>query len=134
MRSESLPGVDYVASASARQSTQARPLESAVEILPDSGYRHRLPCRLARLAARAGDGEAAQAWLEPCNERADGLPIANEHEVEVDTRQRVMVPHQRSAEPGIYPCLFDPSTPEMVALALNEPRGMGAVASYAVNR
>ncbi len=92
-------------------------LESATESLPDSGYRHRLRCRLARLALRAGDGEAAHAWLEPCNprpielrqdtdyrlavaelatrsgafdkvlvilgERADALPIANEHEVEV---------------------------------------------------
>ncbi len=91
-------------------------LESAAEVLPDRGHRHRIRCRLAQLAALAGEGQAAYLWLEPCNprpvdlredtvyriavgylataakafdkvlvlldDRADQVPIADEHELE----------------------------------------------------
>lgn len=48
-------------------------LETAVELLPDAGHRHVLRCKLAREAARVGDVDAAEAWLEAVNPRPTDL-------------------------------------------------------------
>ncbi|HJL15500.1 MAG TPA: hypothetical protein RMH99_07595 [Sandaracinaceae bacterium LLY-WYZ-13_1] len=42
-------------------------LETAIELLPDEGHRHILRCLLARLAAGAGELDAAEEWLSPCH-------------------------------------------------------------------
>src|SRR5690606_23210372 len=39
-------------------------LETALELLPDARHRHVLRCELAMSAAREGELEAADAWLE----------------------------------------------------------------------
>ena len=48
-------------------------LETAVEVLPDRGHRQVLRCRLAFLAACAGDVRAATEWLEVCDARPTQL-------------------------------------------------------------
>lgn len=55
--------------------------ESAVEILPDRRHRQVLRCMLARHAVRAGDPEAAEQWLEPCNPRATDLRMDTAYRV-----------------------------------------------------
>ncbi len=44
-------------------------LESAIELLPDPCHRQVLRCRMAQKATLAGDLEAAEGWLRPCNPR-----------------------------------------------------------------
>lgn len=50
-------------------------LETAIEILGDSGHRHVLRCTIARGAALAGDSQAAEAWLAPTRSRSTDLAM-----------------------------------------------------------
>ncbi|MBI4951838.1 MAG: hypothetical protein HY908_07370 [Myxococcales bacterium] len=48
-------------------------LETALELVTAPRHKQVLRCMLARSAARAGDLEAAEEWLEPCNPWSDDL-------------------------------------------------------------
>lgn len=54
-------------------------LETAVDLLADSGHRHIVRCRLASLAARHGDLESATEWLSECDEASEVLELDGEY-------------------------------------------------------
>lgn len=54
-------------------------LETAVDLLADSGHRHIVRCRLAALAARHGDLESAVEWLSECDEASEVLELDGEY-------------------------------------------------------
>lgn len=56
-------------------------LETAIELLPDAGYKQIFRCDLVSSALRAGDLASAQTWLAGCDPHA--------HNLTVDTNYRV---------------------------------------------
>ncbi|MBI5536405.1 MAG: hypothetical protein HY898_27030 [Deltaproteobacteria bacterium] len=69
-------------------------LESAIELLPDEGFRQVLRCRLAQAAVIAGDVAAAEEWLALVNPR----PLM----LLTDTAYRIAASHVLRAK-GLYP-------------------------------
>lgn len=58
----------------------ARPvIETASEVLTDPGYRQMMFCKMADLARRADDLEAAQAWLSRCDPRPPLLDLDSDY-------------------------------------------------------
>ncbi|MCA9618352.1 MAG: hypothetical protein KC731_05005 [Myxococcales bacterium] len=63
---------DYYATANDDQRRRAV-VETALELLPAARHKQVLRCTLARAAVRAGDLDAAAAWLAPCDPYSDDI-------------------------------------------------------------
>lgn len=84
-------------------------LESAIEVLPDHRHRHVLRCELAISAARAGEVEAAEAWLDVVDRRPvdllmDSAARAASATIAAARRNGAVVLAELGERPGDVPC------------------------------
>lgn len=83
-------------------------LETALDLVEDSGLRHLLRCELALCAIRAGEAQAARSWLSECDPWAEVLELdstfrmANARLALLEAKPQEALQHI-GARPGVVP-------------------------------
>ncbi|MEZ4370182.1 MAG: hypothetical protein R3B07_05125 [Polyangiaceae bacterium] len=83
-------------------------LETALDLVEDSGLRHLLRCELALCAIRAGEAQAARSWLNECDPWAEVLELdsifrmANARLALLEGKPQEALQHVGAA-PGVVP-------------------------------